>query len=131
MESFTPREISAFYAARLPGLKQRGKQWRCPCPIHKGERDSFAVEAETGRAFCHSTCHRGWDIISLQRELTGKSFQAARSEVFHLVGRPEGNDRKALGFRVEAEYSYTDETGRLSFVVERRRLSDGKKTFKG
>ena len=130
METFTRPEISAFYTARLPELKQRGQEWRGPCPVHQGERDSFAVEAETGRAFCHSTCQRGWDIISLQRELTGKSLQAARAEVLRLVGRPAGDDRKAHGPCVEAEYSYTDKTGKLSFVVERRRLSNGQKDFR-
>src|ERR1019366_9421878 len=130
METFTRPEISAFYTARLPELKQRGQEWRGPCPVHQGERDSFAVEAETGRAFCHSTCQRGWDIISLQRELTGKSLQAARAEVLRLVGRPAGDDRNAHGPCVEAEYSYTDKTGKLSFVVERRRLSNGQKDFR-
>src|ERR1700683_1605430 len=85
MESFTKGEIAAFYAARLPALRQRGKEWRGPCPVHKGKDDNFAVDPETGLAFCHSRCKEGWDIVALQRALTGQTFKEAIAEVRRLV----------------------------------------------
>jgi uncharacterized protein (DUF927 family) len=128
MESFTRGEIAAFYAARVPALKQtRGKEWRSPCPVHHGERDSFAVDVETGRAFCHSTCGKGWDMVGLQEELTGQPFERARAEILRVVGRSNG---RPSGYQKVAEYSYTSSTGKTEFVIERRRLADGTKDFK-
>jgi len=52
---FTPGEVSTYYAARVPTLEQRrASEWRGACPIHRGKNDSFAVDPETGRWFCHS-----------------------------------------------------------------------------
>src|SRR5262245_48222113 len=112
VEKFTPGEVSRFYSALLPKLNQRGKEWRGPCPVHRGERDSFAVDAETGRAFCHSTCSRGWDMIGLQQKLSGQSFAKAKAEVHQVVGRPQRE-------QIAAEYPYTDAAGKLLFQVIR------------
>jgi hypothetical protein len=88
--TFTPFEISNYYAARVPKLnRRRGSQWRGPCPIHAGQHDNFAVDPATGRWFCHSQCGRGGGILGLEMELTGTDFRAARAEVFRLVGRIE------------------------------------------
>ena len=130
MESFTKGEIAAFYSALMPALRQtRSHEWRGPCPVHKGERDSFAVDAETGRAFCHSACDKGWDIISLHQALTGEPFKKAHAEVFRIVGRPNSNGKPAPYQKV-AEYAYTNAVGKAEFVIERRRLADGSKDFK-
>ena len=70
--SFTTVEVSAYYKARVPSLKQRRPaEWRGACPIHHGTNDSFAVDPATGRWFCHSTCGRGGDILELEAALTG------------------------------------------------------------
>jgi hypothetical protein len=91
---FNPSEISYYYRRRVPGLRQsKAKEWRGPCPVHHGERDSFAVDSTTGWALCHSTCSRGWDILSLEQELSGKDFAAAKADVFALLGKQE--DRPA------------------------------------
>jgi uncharacterized protein (DUF927 family) len=128
METFTRGEIATFYAARVPTLKQtRGKEWRGPCPVHHGERDSFAVDVETGRAFCHSTCGQGWDLAGLQQALTGQTFKEAHAEVLHIVGRSNG---RPAAYDKVAEYPYTSEAGKTEFVIERRRLADGKKDFR-
>ena len=87
--TFTPSEVSSYYAVRVPHLKQRhAAQWRCACPIHKGDRDSFSVESDTGRWSCFSTCGRGGDVIELEEALTGADFKAAKAEVFKIIGRP-------------------------------------------
>ena len=84
----TPAEVSAYYAARVPYLPQRGHQWRCPCPIHQGKNDNFTVEAETGKWYCHSKCDRGGSIYDLEMELSNSDFRTAANEVRRIVGRP-------------------------------------------
>jgi hypothetical protein len=131
MVSFTRSEIAAFYAASVPALRQtRSKEWRGPCPVHKGEDDNFAVEAETGRAFCFSTCNKGWDVIGLQQTLTRQTFKMAAAEVNRIVGRPEPKNGKPPVYRKVAEHLYTDKGGRTVFMIERRLLANGEKDFK-
>ena len=59
MIEFTPSDVAAYYRSRLPQLKQHGAEWRGPCPVHGGKRDSFAVDPKTGRAKCWSSCDKG------------------------------------------------------------------------
>src|SRR5579863_4834432 len=88
--SFTSGEVSKYYAARVPHLKQRRvSEWRGACPIHHGKNDNFAVEPATGRWFCHSACGRGGDILELEAALSGGDFPTRKGEVFRLVGRIE------------------------------------------
>src|ERR1035438_5073071 len=137
---FTPVEVAEYYRVRLSKLNQRGAEWRCPCPIHKGTRDSFAVDPESGRWNCHSTCGRGGDILALEQELFTPDFKAAKAEAFRIVGRPESpNGSSANGRRgsargrIAATYDYTDEDGRLLYQAVRmdpkdlrQRQPDGK-----
>src|ERR1039458_6079378 len=88
--TFTSGEVSTYYAARVPHLKQRrAAGWRGACPIHHGKNDNFAVDPATGRWFCHSTCGRGGDILELEEALTGGDFSTRKTEAFRLVGRIE------------------------------------------
>jgi putative DNA primase/helicase len=132
---FTPGEISAYYAVRMPQLKRRrAPEWRGPCPIHKGERDSFAVKSATGQWCCHSTCGRGGDICGLEMALTGADFKTAKAAIFRIVGRADplsGNG--AARPRIAATYDYTDETGQVLYQSVRmepkgfkQRKPDGK-----
>ena len=113
---FTPPDVATYYRARLPKLNQRGAAWRCPCPIHNGKRDSFAVDPKTGRAICHSGCGQGWDIIGFEQALSGSDFGTAKEAVFRAIGR-EIETRG--GQKVVAEYPYTDAAGTLLFQVVR------------
>jgi hypothetical protein len=63
-------------------------EWRCPCPIHGGQRDSFAIASDTGQWYCHSECGRGGDIIALELALHGGSFLEAKRRVYELIGAP-------------------------------------------
>ena len=92
MTEFSPSEVAAYYRARVPKLKQHGREWRGPCPVHNGKRESFAVDPKTGRAYCHSECGRGWDILGLEQELSGVDFKTAKADVFRLVGRVESGN---------------------------------------
>lgn len=83
---------------------------RAACPIHKGKRDSFAVNPETGQWFCHSQCGRGGSIFDFESKLNGTDFESAYAEVLRIVGRPSPN---GTGRRVVATYNYTDEQGAL------------------
>jgi replicative DNA helicase len=101
----------------LPHLKlTTQREWRCPCPIHSGKRDSFAINSETGLAQCHSTCGRGWDMIALEQELSGLDFLRAKERVFELVGRPKVPWEER---NVESIYDYTDAKGHLLYQVLR------------
>lgn len=110
---FTRSEVAAFYHYRVPEMRQiMNGQWRGKCPIHNGKDLNFAVDGATGRAYCHSQCARGWDIISLEQELSGVDFKAALAEVRRIVGRPEqgipkapptGTGKNAAGHRAQAD----------------------------
>lgn len=115
---FTESEIRAYYETRTPLLRAVEGNWlRGPCPIHSGKDLNFAVNPETGVAFCHSQCAKGWDMIGLEMELTSGDFVKAKAEVFRIVGRPAPNwqDRD-----IEATYDYTDENGNLLYQVVRK-----------
>jgi CHC2 zinc finger len=147
---FTPGEVSRYYDVRVPELNQRGAQWRCPCRIHGGTGDNFAVEPDTGRWFCFSKCQRGGDIIALEMEMTHVDFKTARAEVCQIVGRFETDNRrnvtrankqtsspcgakpsrKSSGkWRELDRYPYQDESGQLLYEVVRYLKPDGNKTF--
>jgi len=152
--TFTSGEVSTYYAARVPHLKQRpAAEWRGACPIHHGKNENFAVDPATGRWFCHSACGRGGDILELEAALTGGDFPTRKAEVFRLVGRIEpehgqhatrmnGNSagtaptkatkatNAADGWREMARYPYLDRDGGLLFEVVRYKKPDGTKTFK-
>lgn len=118
MMDFTQSEIATYYESRVPRLRKvEGKWLRGPCPIHAGKDLNFAVNPDTGAARCHSQCDRGWDVISLEMELSSGDFVKAKTEVFRLIGRPlpSWQDRD-----VEATYDYTDESGNLLYQVVRK-----------
>lgn len=110
-----------YFRARLPGVKQTGTDWRTQCPVHNGERESFAISAESGQSFCHSACRRGWNILSLEQELAGSDFLTAKAEVFDIVGRAEEARKVPFADRIEKLYDYTDEDGEVIYQIVRLR----------
>jgi len=146
---FKAEEVSRYYEARLPGLNQRGAQWRCACPIHHGQGDNFSVKPDSGCWFCFSKCQCGGDIIELEMRLNNTDFKTAKAEVFRIVGRigagkplnaRSTNERSSgsggavmrpvRGKWSEIErYPYTDESGGLLYEVVRYLKPDGTKTF--
>lgn len=119
MIDFTPSEVSDYYAARIgPALKQtRAKIWRCGCPVHGGKDANFAINSQTGEAYCFSQCNQGWDMIGLEMAITNRSFQDCKKTVFQVVGRPEPT-RDELD--IIATFDYTDEQGKLLYQVVRK-----------
>jgi 5S rRNA maturation endonuclease (ribonuclease M5) len=113
---FSSAEVASYYRARLPELKQLGPEWRGVCPVHHGKDDNFAVNPENGLAFCHSQCSRGWSILQLEHELTGRDWRNCRTEVDAIIGRPE---RSLSKLREVATYDYTDASGKFMFQVVR------------
>ena len=115
--TFTPAEVRIYYAVRVPSLKiTNQREWRGPCPVHCGKDPNFAVSAETGLALCHSQCGRGWDILSLEQELSGLDFPRAKDRVWEILGRPKVPWEER---NVQAIYDYTDEVGTLLYQVLR------------
>jgi hypothetical protein len=107
----TPSEVRAYYGARVHSLKITSqREWRGSCPVHQGKDPNFSVNAETGLAQCHSQCGRGWDLISLEMELSGLDFPKAKERGFDLIGRPRVSWEER---NPEAAYNYTDENGKL------------------
>jgi hypothetical protein len=82
MIDFSPTEVLSYYAARLPDLPLHGKEVRGPCPIHGGWDKNFAVNPETGQAICHSQCDRGWDMLSLEQDVSRIFEDADRLTAF-------------------------------------------------
>jgi len=140
MKPWTPQEIRRFYTQRIPKLNVKGAEWRGPCPVHGGTRDSFAVKPSTGQAYCHSECRRGWSMVELESCLAGIDTTQAAKEIAALVGRTvngNGHAPNRSGRRIVETYSYVDEAGANLFEVVRyepkdfrqRRLIDGKHVY--
>jgi DNA primase len=119
-ERFTSAEVVRYYAIRLPEFRQSGREWRGPCPLHHGKRDSFAINSETGDWYCHSDCGRGGSLIGFEIELTGKPLAEAAAEARALVGRVE-RQRKGP---VVSTYNYVDEDDGILFQCLRHEPKD-------
>lgn len=115
--SFTEGQIERYVHARMPDLKKQGGEFRGPCPVHHGKRDSFAINARTGMAQCFSQCGKGWDIPGLEMEFTGAAFKDALVSIESFTGRVSGH-KDGLG-TITAMYDYTDEQGGLLYQVTR------------
>lgn len=131
---FTPGEVTAYCAVRMPQLGKGGTERRGPCPLHHGARDSFSINIENGLWTCHA-CGRGGDLIKLECELTGAYPRDAVQEVLRIVGRADITDRHARRTKsvIAAEYDYCDESGQLVYQTIRydpkdfkQRQPDGK-----
>jgi hypothetical protein len=119
----------AFFKSRCPGLARAGGEWRCKCPIHGGERDSFSVDPDTGRWRCHSKCDEGGDAYRLEERLTGLPFPQAKVAVdqFQGVAPMEPPTPRAGGKpweTVVATYDYRDADGVLVYQVTRHEPKD-------
>jgi hypothetical protein len=112
-------EIRRYYEARLPKLHKCGKEWRAACPIHKGTRESLAIDLSTGTWFCHSGCARGGSIFDFEAEVSGVNGKEARAAVLALVGRSE--PKRCI---IVATYDYTDENGLLLYQTVRYEPKD-------
>ncbi len=152
----TPPEVSEYYRVRMPGLEQRGNEWRAGCPIHKGKDPNFSVNAETGLWMCHSQCGRGGSVYDLEMALSGSDFYDAAREVRRIVGRPDprpiepepeikwglsGWQHEYLRRRIEkveaehgwkhgATYPYFEADGRFAYVKVRFIDKQNDKTFR-
>jgi hypothetical protein len=152
--TFTADEVSAYYAERVPHLKQsQAAEWRGPCPIHHGKKDNFAVNPVNGVWFCHSECGRGGDVLKLEEELTGSDFPTCKAKVFQLLslthsklqlfasdadGESAGTDAltpaetgaPAEGLKEVERYPYQNVDGDVLFEVVRYEKPDGSKDFR-
>ncbi len=153
---FTSSEVAVYYSVHAPKVRQSGREWRGPCPIHNGTGDNFTVNAETGLWYCHSQCGRGGSMFDLEMALSNADFPAAANEVRRIVGRPAlrqvdrepemkwglpGWSHNYLGQQIEsveqkmkwrhtAVYPYFDADGRLCYVKVRFLDKQNDKTFR-
>jgi 5S rRNA maturation endonuclease (ribonuclease M5) len=113
---FSPSEVASYYRTRFPNLKQTGPEWRGACPVHQGDDPNFAVNPENGLAYCHSQCGRGWSILQLEQQLSGRTWKDCRQEINSIIGRPVRGPAKLTEV---ATYDYTDANGEFLFQVVR------------
>ena len=117
-------EIHTYYRDRVPKLrKSQSGKLRAPCPIHRGRRDSFAIDPETGLWFCHSECGRGGSAFDLEMALTGRGFRDAAAAVREIAGCAVTTAQRTVR-RVVAEYVYRDEKGTPLYRVCRTEPKD-------
>ena len=117
IQSFSTAEIARYCRQRMPDLVQRGSEWRGPCPIHQGTGDSFTVNPESGRWFCHSQCQEGGDLFCLEMKLSNRRFPEAKEKVERIVGRSIVSKPAHSTSRrqIVATYDYTNEAGDLLY----------------
>ena len=109
---------TAYYLSRVPKLRKSGAEWRCACPIHKGKRDSFSVNMETGLWRCHSECDEGGDAYKLEMRLLNVNFPEAKRSVDEMSGQVQEQSKNIKQFgRIIATYDYKDENGVLVYQV--------------
>ena len=113
---YSPSEIASYYRERAPKVSQTGPEWRGPCPVHGGADDNFTVNPDSGLAYCHSQCGKGWSILQMENELSGKQWKECRHDINEIVGRPNSEQNK---WREVAHYDYTDAAGEMLFQVVR------------
>jgi DNA primase len=90
--NFTPAEIEAYYRSRIPSLVvSKAKEWRTACPVHQGERDSLAIDSQTGQFYCHSECRSGGNVFAFEAKMQGLNvkeyFPQIKASVYRIIGR--------------------------------------------
>lgn len=94
--------------SKLERVARTGAGWIGRCPAHADKCPSLSIREENGRILLH--CFGGCGI-----EAVLAALGIEKRDLFL-------EDRSA--FRVVAEYRYTDEQGKLLYVVERREPKD-------
>lgn len=86
-----------------PRRKDSGPQWRCACPIHRGDGRgrTFSVNVETNVYQCFDDrCRSQGDVIDLWAALTRRDVRAAALDLVHVFGlepSPPGATEKRNG----------------------------------
>jgi hypothetical protein len=76
----------------IPGIKQKGKEWRAPCPLHGGKNEgSLSICVEQGEKYlgwkCHAAnCGKGGFPIEWLKERNGLTDEEAVRELGRRVG---------------------------------------------
>jgi putative DNA primase/helicase len=90
--------------ARLQGVRRNGSGWQARCPAHEDRTPSLSINERDGKILVH--CHAGClqqAVLAALRELSPQDGAAPR---------------------IEAEYDYPDENGKLLFQVARYEPKD-------
>jgi hypothetical protein len=95
-------------------VDERGWSWMAQCPAHDDATASLSLGQ--GNSGAVLWCQAGCDTLA-------EVLPALKLSARDLFDDPRGS-RRALPFRVAAEYRYTDEHGELLYVKERREPKD-------
>jgi len=112
-----------FYRQYGP-LRRAGREYRGKCPLHGGERDSFALNPENGLWHCFSGCGDiGGDVFDFLSRKEGLDFPEALDVLARWSGTASQPTAAAVPARhtrrIAQTYDYTDDAGRLLFQVVR------------
>lgn len=77
--------IEDVVAARVPGLKRAGAEWKGCCPFHEERTPSFHVVPDKGFFHCFG-CGASGDVIGFLQRFDGVEFMEAVEELAHSVG---------------------------------------------
>jgi len=77
--------IEDVVAARVPGLKRAGAEWKACCPFHEERTPSFHVVPDKGFFHCFG-CHASGDAIGFLQKFDGVEFMEAVEELASSVG---------------------------------------------
>ena len=125
-------------------LHPSGGEYRGKCPLHNGQRDSFAVNPQNGLWHCHSECDEGGSVFDFLMRKEGLEFSDALAAVARWSGTvsvstvslPTAAGSAKPSRQIAKTYDYTDEAGALLFQVVRfkpkgfaQRRPDGDKTW--
>jgi len=74
----TARAVPILETAKRLGLelRQTGRSWRGPCPVHGGEQRNFSIDPKRGIFKCF-VCGVSGDVIELEQRITGLGFADA------------------------------------------------------
>jgi hypothetical protein len=116
---FTAEQIADLLPEKGSCCCSEGRAMAGTCPVHKGEKPSFAVNPQTGLATCHSECGVTWNVAQLEGKLQGLSERAAFRSVCELVRTHSSSEANTHARKLIARYPYCDEEGVLLYEVVR------------
>jgi len=86
--------------------------------VHDGEGPNFTVDPKNGLSHCHSQCGQGWNILSLEAALSGKSTKEALADVLQIIGR----NSSSVGQLGVSDWSMEILTKRIREIEEKGKL---------
>lgn len=95
--------VDFFYDKLNINLEKVGKNYSCPCPIHKDTKASFYVDPDKNKCACYGSCNFKGDIVDFTQKYKNLSFNEALEWLCNLYKIPYRGSNKP-----KAENDYTE-----------------------